>query len=136
MPKVRERRTGEVVVGQGLEQSIDRVRPSGESRSDHFDRPLWPDEVRRPRQVEPPLQTRSACGPQANASVLTDNDSCDVLVGHVGNRDQALPAAPAGRRGGLCAEEVANHRVQAVRADQKVSFSEAAVVEINPYPVV
>ena len=135
MSKMRERRTGQVVVGQRREQSIDQVCPSGEIGPDHLDRPSRPDEVRRPRQVEPPLQIGSSSGPQANASVLADNDVRDVLLGDVGKGDQSLPAAPAGRLRRLRADDIANHRVQAVCTDQKIPFGEAAVVELDPRSV-
>ena len=75
MPKMRERRSGQVVVGQRREYSIDRVGPSGEVGPDHVDRTFRSDEVGRPRQVEPPLQIGAARRPQAEVSVLADDRS-------------------------------------------------------------
>jgi hypothetical protein len=45
MPKMRERRMHQVVVGQCREYTIGQVRPSGEMRPDHVDRTFRSDEV-------------------------------------------------------------------------------------------
>src|ERR1700676_3294425 len=91
--------------------------PCREFGPDHLDRTICSDEIRRPRQVEPPLQIGAARRPQAEVSALTDNVHCDVLVREVREGDQSLPAAPAGRLRGWCADDLANHRVQAIRTN-------------------
>ena len=136
MPKMGERRTGQIVVGQCREYSIDRVGPSGEIGPDHVDRTSGSDEVGRPWQVEPPLQIGASGRPQANVAVLADNDQCGVLVGDVRKGDQSLPAAPAGRLRVQCADGISNHRVQTIRTDQQISFGRAAVFELDPDSVV
>src|ERR1700738_957088 len=97
MPKKRDRRTGQILVGQCREYSIDRVGPSFEIGPDHVDRTTRSDEVGRPWQVEPPLQIRTSSRPQANVPVLADKHLRDVLVDDVWKSDQSLPAAPTGR---------------------------------------
>src|ERR1700758_1139623 len=67
--------------------------------------------------------------------MLADNHVCDMLVGDVWKGDQSLPAAPAGRLCGLRADDVSNHRVQAIRTDQEIPFGRAAVVELQPNSV-
>src|SRR5260370_24015274 len=135
MPKMRERRTGQILVGQCREYSIDRVGPSFEIGPDHIDRTSWSDEVGRPWQIEPPLHIRTSSRPQAKASVLADNHLCDVLVGDVWKGDQSLPAAPAGRLRGLRADDASNLGAQAIRTDQQISFGRAAVFELYPNSV-
>ena len=106
--------------------------------ADHLDRALRPDEVGRPRQVEPPLQLGTSRRPQAKVPALADDDVCDVLVGdigEIGKTDQSLPAAPACRLCMFGADDVSNHRVQAVGTDQQIAFGRGAVFELDPHPV-
>ena len=136
MPKMRERRRRQIVVGQRREYLIDRVGPSCEIGPDHVDRTFRSDEVGRPRQVEPPLQIGAASRPQAKVSVLADDLQCHVLFGDVRKGDPSLPAAPAGRLCVLRADDISDLRVQAIRTDQQIPFGRAAVFEVDPHSVV
>ena len=135
MPEMRERRRRQVVVGQRREYLIDQVGPPCEAGPDHLDRTFRPDEVGRPSQVEPPLQIGPTGGPQAKVSVLADDLHCDILFGDVGDGDQSLPAAPAGRLRGFRTGDMSDLRVQTIRTDQQIPVRAAAVFELDPHPV-
>ncbi|VBA47686.1 hypothetical protein LAUMK191_00945 [Mycobacterium attenuatum] len=96
-----------------------------------------PDEVIRPRQVEPPLHIAAPGGPQAGISAVTDDDLRNLPVGEIRQREQALPATPTGRcRVPGAGDDVSDRGVQAVCADQQISFGRTAVAEFDPRAIV
>ena len=66
--------------------------------------------------------------------MLPDDDEGDAAIGSVRNRGQPLPATPARRLCVLCADDLADRGVQAVRADHQISRRTTAVGEIEANP--
>jgi hypothetical protein len=86
-------------------------------------------------QVEPPLQIGAAGGPQTKAPVFADDLHCDIVFGDVGDGDQSLPAAPAGRLRGFPTGDMSDLRVQTIGTDQQIPVRAGAVFELDPHPV-
>jgi hypothetical protein len=104
--------------------------------ADHVDRTFGSDESVRPGQVEPPLHFGPARRPQAKVSALADDEQRDALVGDGRQRGQSLPAAPPRRFRLTRADDLANLRVQAIRADQQIPLDRTPVLEPDPHPAV
>src|SRR5262249_56421302 len=102
--------------------------------ADHVDRAFGSDEAVRPRQVEPPLHIGAAGRPQAEVSVLTDDEECDVFVGDVRKRRESLPTAPARRLRVTGTDDVADLRMQAVSTDHQIPRCGSPVLDLDPHP--